>query len=659
MTSSLQLPSPTWRDDPQGATPLVMPIGAVMTGESVAEAVMRATSLNSYRRTTHVLAAAGFEVGRHSVRIGNLSNGLEGLAVALGLPSDSEDLQRAAIRPLEGKPGWVDFFGIPLRAIHRDARRRRVSPMSLRNSLHLKAIWSVGVFSFDPRTKETLLSRCPECSRQPTFDRTYGLQYCEFCVSADRYGVTRGRVDFRDHPQPTVEISDLEALDFCSDLVDPERSNDNWRRSLHPEIGALQQSSLFEGIFAVACALTSRPSHISSTLERPSYLEDYQRFTPEVLARSARMFLDWPDGFHRVAEDIRATAEDRRGYYGVRKELGPLVAISMDELVDPHLKSLFKRMIAIDMGRCDGAAHAIRTATYRATADFVPVHQAAKDFHLDSRTVLRLVRSGALPCRRLETARKGPTLVDVAALKNIVAHREQNLTASKVAIELCVPRACLPALADMGLLTSARSILSAPYAMDYYEKGSVGDLRRRCEDAALRTPAPATALSIVQAVGRLRPKPSNPWPEIIHRIIRGQLEVWNVGRKSLMASMAVRDAGALRFLDATVPGRLDSDIVLTQCDAAGVLRTTPVIVNQLVREGFLPKKPTVRELDAFLGKFILTSEITECFAILGRPLRWRDVPRLLRAAGVRPHVLEPKKTLVWQRKEVEPLLKAA
>ena len=122
-----------------------------------------------------------------------------------------------------------------------------------------------------------------------------------------------------------------------------------------------------------------------------------------------------------------------------------------------------------------------------------------------------------------------------------------------------------------------------------------------------------------------------------------------------MASMAVRDAGALRFLDATVPGRLDSDIVLTQCDAAGVLRTTPVIVNQLVREGFLPKRPTVRELDAFQGEFILTSEITERSATLGRPLRWRDVPRLLRAAGVEPHILEPKKTLVWHRKEVEPL----
>jgi hypothetical protein len=295
--------------------------------------------------------------------------------------------------------------------------------MSLRNSLHLKAIWSVGVFSFDPRTKELLLSRCPECSRQPTFDRTYGLQYCEFCVSVDRYGVTRGRVDFRDHLQPTVETSDLEALDFCSDLVDPERGNDNGRGSLHPEIGALQQSALFEGIFAVACAITSRPSHTSSTLERPSCLEDYQRFTPEVLARSARLFLNWPDGFHQIAADVRATAEDRGGYYGVRKELGPLVAISIDELADPHLKSLFKRMIAIVMGRCDGAAHAIRTATYRATADFVPVHQAAKDFHLDSRTILRLVRSGALPCRRLETARKGPTMVDVAVLKDIVAHR--------------------------------------------------------------------------------------------------------------------------------------------------------------------------------------------------------------------------------------------
>ncbi|MCV3243100.1 hypothetical protein [Mesorhizobium sp. ZC-5] len=124
-----------------------------------------------------------------------------------------------------------------------------------------------------------------------------------------------------------------------------------------------------------------------------------------------------------------------------------------------------------------------------------------------------------------------------------------------------------------------------------------------------------------------------------------------------MASLAVRDAAALQFLNDAVSSSLDPGIVFTQQDAAGVLKTTPVIVNQLVREGFLSRKPTVTELGAFEREFILTSEITERFSALGQKLR--DVPRILRAAGIQPHVLEPKKTLVWQRREIKPLLAAA
>ncbi|MGB3644106.1 MAG: hypothetical protein WBA15_06460 [Mesorhizobium sp.] len=152
---------------------------------------------------------------------------------------------------------------------------------------------------------------------------------------------------------------------------------------------------------------------------------------------------------------------------------------------------------------------------------------------------------------------------------------------------------------------------------------------------------------------------TNPWPEIFLKIIGGQLEVWSVGGKSLMASLAVRDAEALQFLNEAVSSNLDADIVLTQQDAARVLKTTPVIVNQLVRDGFLSRKPTVTELGVFEREFILTSEVTERFSALGHKLRWRDVPRILRAAGIQPYVLEPKKTLVWQRRDVEPLFAAA
>ncbi|MGB3540562.1 MAG: hypothetical protein WBA42_20595 [Mesorhizobium sp.] len=65
------------------------------------------------------------------------------------------------------------------------------------------------------------------------------------------------------------------------------------------------------------------------------------------------------------------------------------------------------------------------------------------------------------------------------------------------------------------------------------------------------------------------------------------------------------------------------------------------------------------ELGIFERELILTYDVTGCFSALGDKLRWRDVPRILRAAGIQPYVLESKKTLVWKRREVEPPIAAA
>jgi hypothetical protein len=195
----------TYVDHPQDqsasppAVPLVFPATPV-PGQSIAEVILEAAAGNCYRGAGHVISAAGIEYMGDPSLFARARGSEDRLATTMRLPDGADLLRAITPYPVAGRPGWSQFFGVPLRNLHRDMKHRRVSPRSLKQSLHLKAMWSVKIFSFDPLTKEFLLDRCPECGRRPTYLRTYGAQYCEFCVDTDEDGFPCGKVDFRDFP---------------------------------------------------------------------------------------------------------------------------------------------------------------------------------------------------------------------------------------------------------------------------------------------------------------------------------------------------------------------------------------------------------------------------------------------------------------------------
>jgi hypothetical protein len=107
-------------------------------------------------------------------------------------------------------------------------------------------------------------------------------------------------------------------------------------------------------------------------------------------------------------------------------------------------------------------------------------------------------------------------------------------------------------------------------------------------------------------------------------------------------------------------GRIDDDVVFTQAEAAGFLKTTSVKVNGLIRLGLLSAQPTASDLREFARIFVLTAEITDQLASRGRQLRWRDVPSLLRASGVEPvATMDGRLGLVWRRAEVADFIERA
>lgn len=638
------------------AAPLVFPATPV-PGQSIAEVILEAAAGNCYRTAGHVISAAGIEY-RGDPSIFCRARGREdSLAVTLCVPDGADFLRAISPNPVVGRPGWSEFFGMPLRNVHRDMRYRRVSPRSLAQSLHLKAMWSVRVFSFDPLTKEFLLDKCPECGRKPTYLRTYGVQYCEFCCQSDEYGFPCGKVDFRDFPQPIVEVEDTKALDFTAALIDPECGNiRDLPHRLHPDLAEFDTGDLFELTVATACALTTSSSWQATTLDRPSRQKEYARFTPDVLSKAARMLLDWPEGFHKVAAEVRESAAMRGGHFGVKKELGPLVALSMDAHLVPRIQRLVKQRIKLDMSLTSSVAPIVRRAEHRHSSDFIPIQQAAQEYGLSRRRVSRLAKRGSIPSIRVSNAEKAPVLVGSRELAEIVGSQVLGMPSQSVAVELGIPRACLGSLADKGHLARIAPGLLAQPGGQFYLRESVDRLRRRCEAMAIDGARPEGGVRITKAVNRLGLADANPWPRIIERILSGGLKIWRVeGRlTALMTSYAVKDVHELALKDSSEERRIDEDVVFTQAEAAGFLKTTSVRVNRLVKLGLLSARPTASDLREFAETFVLTAEITELLASKGRRLRWRDVPSLLRASGIEP-VVNGKLGLVWRRVEVTAL----
>lgn len=632
---------------------LVVP-ASIVPGQSIGEVVLEAAADNCYRSAGLILSAAGIEYCGDPSVFARVRGREEDLAVTLGISEGAESLRYISPNPVPGRPGWSEFFGVPVRDVHRDFRYRRVSPRRLKESLHLKAIWSIRVFSFDPQTKEILLVKCPECGRRPTYLRTYGIQYCEFCGQQDNYGFPCAKVDFRDFPQPLIEVEDVEALDFVVALVDPELRNIRAFDRIHPELSQFEAGDLFELVVATACALTTRPSWRASTLDRPSRQEDYSRFTPDVLAKAARMLLDWPDGFHRVAAEVREAAAVRGGYFGVRKELGPLVAMGMDAHLQPAMRRLIQDKVRVDMTMTSGVAPT-RRIEYRSSSDFIPIQQAAHEYGISRGTISRLVRRGVLRAKRVSGAIKAPILVDPSQLSEIASCRFIGMGSQAVAVELGIPRACLSSLADAGYLVRLATGPLEAARGEFYLKDSVVELRRRCEQMAQEGPPPAGFVRITKAVNRLGLADRNPWPQVVQRILSGELRIWRVeGRlTALMTSYAVGHVQELAFADASGAQPFDEDVGFTQEEAAHFLNITSVNLNFLVRHGLLPPRPRVRDLRQFAETFVLTGEIADQLAAKGRPTRWRDIPCLLQEAGISPvTTLNGNRGYLWRRSEV-------
>ncbi|MCK5744959.1 MAG: hypothetical protein KAH44_02045, partial [Oricola sp.] len=625
------------------------------------ELVHRAASANGFVSVSDVLAISGIPGWRSPESIATGAVGHEAaLAGTLALPTSTAGLKALLYPSLPDRPGWIEFFGAALRASQREVTRRRVSPRSLRESLHGRAVWSVKAFSFDPRTKERLLDHCPACSRFLTFSRSRGVEYCSFCTRIDSEGFTQGAVDLREYPQPIVEVADVEALDFVTGLIDPDPEvRAGFRPKLADIFGGIGRGDLFEFVTAIACALASDPARRATTLFRPSTRADYAKITPERLAAAGRAVLDWPNSFYTIADRIRTDAEHRPGHFGIRKELGPLLAVTMDPHVLVELREAVRREIEFDMKCTATGLDAVRRAENRHRSDLITLQQASKKYSIHRRCLSRLARDPRMLSLRASKARKAPVLLSDCEVSRLVGLKEQLVPASEVAVRLGIPKPSLDGLVERGLLKrESGPVLNLMVGSEYFHRRSLEKLEASVRAVVRKDVRPKAAVRLTKAVNRLGLSGGNPWPAILFAILEKRLAVWSVsGRfQALMISHAVEDLAKLAELigsqgEATPP----PEALVTQAEAAVALDTTAVVVNRLVGTGLLPKEIQSRDVAQFSSTYVLTPEAAWILSkSSGDGIKWRDAVARFREAGIQPVMaLKKNSGFVWLRSTIE------
>lgn len=633
---------------------LVIPVRPIL-GESAADLIMRALFVNGYPDSSVLRRMISKRYFRDSVTMSTLLIGFaDKIADMLGLPGGVDDLRPLLQPEIPGRAGFVDFFGVPIRASHLLVQFRRVSPLALRRSLHSRAIWSLLPLPYDPETKQVLLDHCPRCKKKLRFGHKYGVEKCGYCVSSDRFGLPIGSEDLRDAVRPFVTIDDEAGLDLVSALVDPCLKN------MGPEPSHIfaneQPGHLWEFVIAIAEALG-----LSAGGQRAD--RRFVDMEPRYLSQAGRVLIDWPNALYDVADKVRADSHLRNDHhYGIGKELGPLLWITHDMMVAPHLRGLLKQELVENMRLSAQATFSVRKAENRFRPEMISIEEASGLTGISRKRLSSLASDPRVTVLRSADSHS-PVLLLKPELLLLIERSKQLLAPRQVAHLTGLSEPLLPSFEVAGLLTRDDSacshLIRLPEPGGYYEKASTDRLIMAI-DNVVRADAPALdAVRLSVAMATFSPLPTNRWPEIVAAIVKRRLQVWqasDTGRHFGVQRLYCSLGELLQLLEVTV-GTEIPEMAISQSDAAFLLGTHVPNVNDMMLSGLLPRTLSSFDLVEFRRSYVLTPEIQRILAGRFVTTSVRVIRNRLEAQGVYPLPLLHRGTkLVWKRAEVDRII---
>ncbi|WMT73542.1 TniQ family protein [Bradyrhizobium sp. Ash2021] len=564
-----------------------------------------------------------------------------------------------AVHQTSGRNRQIEFFGSKIRKTYRQSKIRRVAPRALVASAHHRAIWDIRIFGFCADTKEVLLETCPVCRKKLGWRRTHGIEYCDSCKDEQGERAT----DLRDFPQPIVATQDEAGLSIMCDLIHPlSERREKARRSISAPLVEYSNDDIFEFGIALCCAETMKPTRTQKTLERPKCLEDYARFTPEILAHAGRAILDWPSGLHSITDSIRAKAEQRKAFYGIGKELGPLAAVRRLNTLPLGIGNLVQDAIDRDMLETAASSPTPRRADYR-TRELITCRKASQKYHCERALLGRLAREGILKSIRADGCRLAPLLLYDAEIADLVERASEAERSIKAATRLGIPIGAMPDLARRGMITEVKGPeIRLLGSNDCYKTKSIDDLIASIEAAANCGTPPETHVTITKAVNRIGFPGPKPWGDVFQAILDRKLQIWRIEERITAATKRNAVEHIDQVYELVAPARLhlhsEQQGFVTYREAADIIGTCEVAIAHLVRANQLAATDQSRlklersDVIRFIKEKMLTSELSKRLGIT-----YGQVPRYMASLGIEPILRAPADgNFVWSRQLVEAAL---
>lgn len=637
---------------------LVRPVSP-MPDESLPGLVARAAGINIYPHASDVLALADMVQSRPETIATWPVAAADQLAQVLGTTGE---MLRPMFYPARGDR-HIEFFGTLLRAKHRETTKRRLSPRALQAAPYIRAVWSVRPLTFDPLTKEILISACPVCGNNLGFTRTWGVECCEHCVGEDEYGLPVPQVDLRNFPQELVQVEDEAALDFVTALVDP---NSERRRGLMPSLDdslrLLDRGQLFELAVAIGAALMLNrdPSRSGdpSNRNRGGIVE----INPEALADAGRAIMTWPKGFERLCEAQADSMDHRGNKWGIFKELGAVGHLRKD----PHLDADTKEVLDVATERYfrsgDTRKWVPRRADHRTdNSGYVGAMELCSRFNISYDVMLRLSRHPDVVAIRDEQT--GYSLLNLMTWQGeaILRNYKQLISESALAWRLGLPVDAIQDFASSLWLRPAQGVeatLTSPGR--HYHGGDITDLFDVYVKIFPRTKKMPGFVTFHEAM-LMFPAGRRPWFALWEEIFLSRVEscLHKEPLKGVTEAVSVKASHInperlLKRMEELPTPQVDR-VTIGNANLMLGIYVYPVFTACKEMRWLEPDGenmiPYGQVMD-FANRFILTNEIGM------RSQRSRlQIRNWLEVNGVKPaYDLEVKGGLIYDRAEVEPLL---
>lgn len=431
----------------------------------------------------------------HFTRIGSL-----GIAISMpGCAFRPADIERLATRCGEPIENLIRLSYLPapngLRhrfqaiEVSRGALRlwpgRRYCPHCLADSPHHRAIWDLGLLSSCPVHHCVLDERCPDCARRLPWERG-PIHRCR--CGAD---LTKAPA----HPASqgcTSWMGDLVALIGGSVPIAMRQLGLDASDTLHL---AMTMGLMFDPRWQGADKIRNLPQHDSALIDG-------------VIATGMEAVRGWPARLVELVEHRKAGAPQRRGVYGVAKQLGADLAARLNDLPDLPFATLIRQAVygAFD-GDPSGQFELQRSGLLQPppgvpTGELVTKRAGAIGIGCSFETIDRLCAAGlveASPSR----GRGVPIALDVRQLAGQVAARASGITLKEASARLGLSRPRTRALLQAELIQKLK-IETGSRLAHMLDPRSVSELVTALEARIERPVPPGRNVTLLRATEILK-----------------------------------------------------------------------------------------------------------------------------------------------------------